>query len=160
MARQMLNVEVATMHFRRAYQHSNNSHPIVSSFQPALWLLHIDSDELFFSSRFRKSRMWEWENGPEAEGDIIERQRAVGGVSEHFAALTQGGFRQAVYLNVEAVPQSVFDSDASPFGNLSVYARISDVRLLVNACPPCVQCLLHSFGSLALLLAQTSLPRP
>jgi len=72
MARQMLNVEVATVHFREMYNSTN----VLGA--PALWLLHIDADELFFSSTFY-------------EKNVVGED---GGVDRHFEALNTAGFKQ------------------------------------------------------------------
>ena len=95
MARQMLNVEVATAHFRNMYS---------STFaEPALWLLHIDSDELFFSSRFyeskkqRQQQQREGKRGGDARNDRAPQNAP--GLVQHFEALTSAGFRQVLLAN-------------------------------------------------------------
>jgi hypothetical protein len=95
MARQMLNVEVATAHFRNMYSSTSAA--------PALWLLHIDSDELFFSSRFyeskkqRQQQQSKGKRGGDARNDRAAHNAA--GLVQHFEALTSAGFRQVLLAN-------------------------------------------------------------
>lgn len=80
MARQLLNVDVAIQ---------------IALERGISWLLHIDSDELFYS--------------PEQT------------VSEHFASLTHRGIRRATYLNHEAVPESPWITD--PFREVTLFKQ-------------------------------------
>ncbi|KAJ1490841.1 hypothetical protein T484DRAFT_1883685 [Baffinella frigidus] len=105
MARQMLNVQVAIEELRGAAI----SGGIHAGGGVARWLLHIDADELLASAM------------PAGVGG--DEEGAGFAALPHFEALSREGFRQAIYLNMEGIPERELKEGDSPFTNITLFKR-------------------------------------